>query len=52
MSNETGKRYVCPSCGSELLVTRGGSGALACCGQPMQLRGTSAPSPSQPAQGR
>jgi len=40
MANETSKRYVCTSCGSEMLVTRGGEGALACCGQPMQLRGS------------
>jgi desulfoferrodoxin-like iron-binding protein len=43
--NETGKRYVCSTCGSELLVTRGGDGTLSCCNQPMQIRaagGTSA----------
>ena len=39
MANETGKRYVCANCGSEMLVTRGGDGAISCCGQPMQLRG-------------
>ena len=38
MANETGKRYVCATCGTEMLVTRGGNGALSCCGQPMQLR--------------
>ncbi|MBI2865778.1 MAG: desulfoferrodoxin [Chloroflexi bacterium] len=33
--NETGKRYSCTKCGSEILVTRGGEGTLLCCGQPM-----------------
>jgi hypothetical protein len=41
--NETGKRYVCSSCGSELLVTRGGDGTLSCCGRGMQVRGATAP---------
>jgi hypothetical protein len=38
MANQTGKRYVCGACGSEMLVTRGGDGALTCCGAPMQIR--------------
>lgn len=38
MANETGKRYVCEKCGSELLVTKGGKGALMCCGQPMEIK--------------
>ncbi|MBI4492767.1 MAG: hypothetical protein HY690_08260 [Chloroflexi bacterium] len=41
MANQTAKRYVCASCGSEILVTRGGEGTLVCCGQPMQVRGAS-----------
>ena len=45
MANETGKRYVCSNCGSEMLVTRGGDGAITCCGQPMQLR---VPAQAQP----
>jgi desulfoferrodoxin-like iron-binding protein len=44
MANETSKRYVCTTCGSEMLVTRGGEGTLACCGQPMVLRGSPAAS--------
>jgi desulfoferrodoxin-like iron-binding protein len=44
MANETSKRYVCTSCGSEMLVTRGGEGTIACCDQPMVLRGTPAAS--------
>ena len=52
MANETGKRYVCSSCGSEMLVTKGGDGSLICCGQPMQLRGSTAAARPQPTQGR
>jgi desulfoferrodoxin-like iron-binding protein len=51
MANETGKRYVCASCGSEMLVTRGGDGTVSCCGQPMQPR-AAAQAPSQPASER
>lgn len=35
---QVGKRYVCKKCGSEFVVTRGGSGTLECCGQPMELK--------------
>ena len=38
VANETGKRYVCALCGAEFIVTRGGSGTLICCNQPMQLK--------------
>ena len=38
MPSETGKRYVCSQCGAEFIVIRSGSGALVCCGQPMQLK--------------
>lgn len=38
MANETGKRYQCAKCGTELIVTRGGEGAIKCCGEPMQLK--------------
>jgi desulfoferrodoxin-like iron-binding protein len=38
VANETGKRYQCGKCGSEFIVTKGGNGALQCCGQPMQLK--------------
>ena len=30
MAVETGKRYRCPTCGAEFIVTRGGEGALRC----------------------
>ncbi|MCH8869399.1 MAG: desulfoferrodoxin [Chloroflexi bacterium] len=35
MANETGKRYSCAKCNSEFVVTRGGDGAIQCCGMPM-----------------
>ena len=38
MANETGKRYVCARCGSEFIVTKGGSGSLICCAEPMQIK--------------
>ena len=48
MPNEIGKRYVCAVRGSELLVTKAGSGRLSCCGQSMQLK-TAATSSAQGA---
>lgn len=48
MANQTGKRYVCETCGAEMLVTRGGDGNLICCDRPMQLRVAAAPAQSQP----
>ncbi|MGB2799099.1 MAG: desulforedoxin [Dehalococcoidia bacterium] len=33
-----GKRYLCGKCGSEFIVTKGGDGAIVCCGQPMTLK--------------
>jgi predicted RNA-binding Zn-ribbon protein involved in translation (DUF1610 family) len=27
---QTGKRYLCPKCGSEFIVTKGGEGELTC----------------------
>ncbi|MQF69306.1 desulforedoxin [SAR202 cluster bacterium AD-804-J14_MRT_500m] len=38
LANQTGKRYLCSNCGSELLVTRGGEGALKCCGKIMNVK--------------
>jgi len=38
MANEMGKRYRCAKCGTELIVTRAGNGAVACCGQPMEKK--------------
>ena len=50
MPNQTGKRYACATCGSEMLVTRAGSGELSCCGQAMQPRDAAAPPRSQQTQ--
>jgi hypothetical protein len=30
MAVKTGKRYTCPKCGSEFIVTKGGEGDLRC----------------------
>ncbi len=38
MVNEVGKRYVCAKCSSEMIVTRGGSGAMVCCNEPMTIK--------------
>ncbi|MBW2370742.1 MAG: desulfoferrodoxin [Deltaproteobacteria bacterium] len=38
MANEVGKRYICKTCGAEVIVTRGGNGQLKCCGKPMELK--------------
>ncbi len=38
MANETGKRYVCAQCGAEFIVTKGGGGAISCCGQAMSIK--------------
>ncbi len=38
MANEIGKRYCCTKCGAEFIVTKGGNGAIHCCGQPMELK--------------
>lgn len=38
VANQVGKRYQCSKCNTEMIVTKGGDGALACCGQPMQQK--------------
>ncbi|MBI4318512.1 MAG: hypothetical protein HY675_08485 [Chloroflexi bacterium] len=38
MANDVGKRYICTKCGSEVIVTKGGTGSLKCCGQEMQRK--------------
>lgn len=35
MPSETGKRYMCTNCGSELVVTKAGKSDLVCCSKPM-----------------
>ena len=37
MANLLGKRMTCPSCGAQVLVTKGGEGGVQCCDQGMQL---------------
>lgn len=38
MANQLGKIYVCTKCGAQVIVTKGGSGTLKCCGVPMELK--------------
>ena len=38
MANETGKRYACPKCGAEFVVTKGGDGTMICCGEPVPIK--------------
>jgi len=38
MSNQIGKKYICTKCSSEIIVTKGGSGVVKCCGQPMEQK--------------
>ena len=38
MANATGKRYLCSKCNSEFIVTKGGEGAMSCCGVPVTRR--------------
>ena len=38
MPNQLGKRFVCETCGTETLCTKAGSGTVACCGKPMELK--------------
>jgi hypothetical protein len=38
MAAQTGKRYTCPKCGSEFIVTKGGDGELMCGDTPLELK--------------
>ncbi len=38
LANQVGKRYLCGKCNTEMIVTKGGEGALKCCGQQMELK--------------
>ncbi|MBM4433313.1 MAG: desulfoferrodoxin [Chloroflexi bacterium] len=38
MANQIGKRYRCSKCGAEVIVTKGGTGTIKCCNQPMELK--------------
>lgn len=37
MANQLGKRYKCEVCGTEVLCTKKGDGAVVCCGQEMAI---------------
>ncbi|MBM3166295.1 MAG: hypothetical protein FJZ94_02430 [Chloroflexi bacterium] len=36
--NQLGKRFKCQTCGTEVLCTKAGEGAIACCGKAMELQ--------------
>jgi desulfoferrodoxin-like iron-binding protein len=38
LGNQVGKRYQCGKCGTEMIVTKAGDGAISCCGQPMEQK--------------
>jgi len=38
MPNQIGKKYLCPVCGSEFIVTKGGDGELTCCNKLMEQK--------------
>jgi desulfoferrodoxin len=38
MANQLGKVYICGKCGSQVIVTKGGTGALKCCGATMEQK--------------
>lgn len=38
MANQLGKMYLCSSCGSQIIVTKGGTGTVKCCGAEMQKK--------------
>ena len=38
MANQLGKVYICNNCKSQVIVTKGGSGQLKCCGVPMEQK--------------
>lgn len=38
MATQLGKIYICTSCNSQFIVTKGGTGDLTCCGKPMEQK--------------
>jgi hypothetical protein len=38
MANQLGKMYLCGSCGAQVIVTKGGDGAVKCCGAEMKKK--------------
>ena len=38
MANQLGKVYICSNCKSQVIVTKGGTGQLKCCGVAMEQK--------------
>ena len=38
MASQLGKRYRCPTCGTEILCVKAGPGEVVCCGQDVELQ--------------
>ena len=38
MANQIGKMYLCGTCCGQVIVTKGGTGTLKCCGAEMQKK--------------
>jgi hypothetical protein len=38
MANQLGKVYICGKCGSQVIVTKGGTGSMHCCGAAMEQK--------------
>ncbi|PJC72619.1 MAG: desulfoferrodoxin, partial [Syntrophobacterales bacterium CG_4_8_14_3_um_filter_49_14] len=38
MANQLGKRYKCSACGTEVLCTKAGEGAVICCDKGMDVQ--------------
>jgi hypothetical protein len=38
MANQLGKVYICGNCKSQVIVTKGGTGQLKCCGVVMEQK--------------
>ena len=38
MPNQIGKIYICAQCNAQVIVTKGGTGTVRCCGAEMQQK--------------
>ncbi len=38
MPNQLGKLYICAKCGAQVIVTKGGTGDIQCCGAAMEQK--------------
>ena len=38
VASQLGKRYRCPTCGTEILCVKAGPGEVTCCGQEVELQ--------------